>query len=333
MTARRIAKRRIRRPAQPLDGRAKRPDLVAESIAERARRNLKVFAKAERRVAHALLEDYPVAGLETVARFAERAGTSGPTILRFIARLGFENYNEFQRALRSELQQRLQGPLARYGSRLRSDEDGDLFKRLGSTICRNIQRAVGGVPRREYAALSKLISDRRRAVFCLGGRFSQLIAAYFHYYLRELRPGARLIREGSATWADYLLDVRDGDVLVLFDFRRYQRDVLQFAGSAAAQGAVIVLFTDVWSSPIAKYAAHVIRCPVEVPTAFDSGVAGLAMVEVIIASVVEELGHKSKTRMERLERLRAPFRLHDPLVGSPQGSEPDREARGEGDEA
>lgn len=308
---------RRKRPASPALERQRRAPAVGESLAERVRRGLKALTKAERRVAHALLEDYPVAGLETVARFAERAGTSGPTILRFTGRLGFANYNEFQRALRAEVQLRLQGPLARYGARPRSEEEGDLVKRLGRTICRNIERAVDGMQRREYAALGKLVSDRRRAVFCLGGRFSQLIAAYFHYYLRELRPGARLIREGSATWADYLLDVRSGDVVVLFDFRRYQRDVLQFAGSAAAQGAVIVLFTDAWGSPIAKYATHVIRCPVEVPTAFDSGVAGLAMVEVIIATVVEELGARSKSRMERLERLREPFRLHDPLSGQP----------------
>jgi DNA-binding MurR/RpiR family transcriptional regulator len=324
MTPRRVPRSRSPRAVHALDSRSKQAVAVAESVAERARRNLKALSKAERRVAHALLEDYPVAGLETVAQFAERAGTSGPTILRFVGHLGFTSYNDFQKALRSELQLRLQGPLARYGSRPRSDEDGDPFKRLGSAICRNIQHAVGGVSRREYAVLSALISDRRRAVFCLGGRFSQLIAAYFHHYLRWLRPGTRLIRDGSATWADYLLDVRSGDVLVVFDFRRYQRDVLQFAGSAAAQGAVIVLFTDVWNSPIAKYAAHVIRCPVEVPTAFDSGVAGLAMVEVIIASVVEELGNRSKIRMERLERLRAPFRLHDPLTSDPQSDDPDR---------
>jgi len=318
MTAAHKPSNRKRSTGRALD-RRKRSPRVAEALAERVRRDLKGLTKAERRVAHALLEEYPVAGLETVAQFATRAGTSGPTILRFVGRLGFASYNEFQRALRSELQLRLQGPLARYGAQSRADEDGDLFIRLGRTICGNIQRAVEGVPRREYAALSKLISDRRRTVFCLGGRFSQLIAAYFHYYLRELRPGARLIREGNATWADYLLDVRSGDVVVLFDFRRYQRDILQFAGSAAAQGAVIVLVTDIWSSPIAKYATHVIRCPVEVPTAFDSGVAGLAMVEVIVAMVVEELGSRSKARMERLERLRSPFRLHDPQLGDVQG--------------
>src|SRR6185369_15031601 len=162
---------------------------------------------------------------------------------------------------------------------------------------------------KEYAGITKLVCDRRRRIFCLGGRFTQMLAAYFHHCLRELRPGVRLVRESSASWADYLLDVKRGDVLVVFDFRRYQRDVLEFASGAATQGAVIILITDIWNSPIAGLATHVIACPVEVPTAFDSAVGGLAMVEVLIARVVERLGQGAKRRIEALEALRAPFNL------------------------
>jgi DNA-binding MurR/RpiR family transcriptional regulator len=152
-------------------------------------------------------------------------------------------------------------------------------------------------------------------VFCLGGRFTQTLAAYFHHCLRELRPGVRLVREGSASWADYLLDVAQGDVLLVFDFRRYQRDVLEFASGAAAQGAVVVLITDIWNSPIAALAAHVIACPVDVPTAFDSAVGGLAMVEVIVAGAVERLGDNAKRRIETLEALRRPFHLESVPLG------------------
>ena len=79
-------------------------------ISERVRRSLRSCTTAEQRVARALLDHYPVAGLETVARFAKRAGTSGPTILRFVNRLGFASYAAFQNALRNEVQNQLQSP-------------------------------------------------------------------------------------------------------------------------------------------------------------------------------------------------------------------------------
>jgi hypothetical protein len=54
-----------------------------------------------------------------------------------------------------------------------------------------------------------------------------------------------------------------------------------------------------------------------VPTAFDSAVGGLAMVEVIIAGAVERLGEGAKRRIETLETLRRPFHLESvPQFGS-----------------
>ncbi len=70
------------------------------SIAETIRQSLGELTQSERRPALSLLANYPVPGLEPVAQFARRAGVSGPTILRLVAKLGFAGYPEFQKALR-----------------------------------------------------------------------------------------------------------------------------------------------------------------------------------------------------------------------------------------
>lgn len=294
-------------PSAPSSPEREPPDVL---IQERVRRSLPSFTEAEGRVAHALLGEYPVAGLETVARLAKRAGTSGPTILRFVGRLGFASYAAFQEALRNEIHVRLQGPLTRYSTLPRGDE-ADLSRQVSEALRSNIEGAAGNTSREDIAAIVAQLCDLDRNVFFLGGRFSWMLASYFHHYLRELRPGARIIRDSSAAWADYLLDVRPGDVLVVFDFRRYQDDVLEFAKGAAAQGASIVLITDVWYSPIAAFASFVIACPVGIPSAFDSGVSGLAMVEVLVAGVVEALGETAKDRIAALEQLRKSYNLGD----------------------
>jgi DNA-binding MurR/RpiR family transcriptional regulator len=283
---------------------------VESSIQDRVRQELQALSDAERRVAHALLGEYPVAGLETVAKFAKRAGTSGPTILRFIGRLGFANYAEFQDALRSEINLSLQGPLTRYPSLPRGEQSG-IFEEMTGAICKSVAGAAQNVRRGDFAQIVSRLCDLDRGIFLLGGRFSWMLASYFHHYLRELRPGARIVRDSSAAWADYLLDVRKGDVLIVFDFRRYQKDVLEFARGAHAQGAEIVLITDIWHSPISAFAKFVLACPVSVPSAFDTGVPGLAMVEIITAGVVEKLGRRAKDRIAGLESLRHNFKLGD----------------------
>ena len=76
---------------------------MAESISERISNIIDQLPERERRAAQALVADYPLAGLKTVAEFASRAAVSSPTILRFVSRLGFNNYAEFQSALQIEV--------------------------------------------------------------------------------------------------------------------------------------------------------------------------------------------------------------------------------------
>src|SRR3954452_15223962 len=82
---------------------------VAELIADR----IGVMPASERRAAQTLIANYPLIGLKTVADFSQQAGVSSPTILRFVGRLGFQNYPEFQTALQDELAAQLQSPLNR----------------------------------------------------------------------------------------------------------------------------------------------------------------------------------------------------------------------------
>src|SRR5206468_4685364 len=106
------------------------PDVTNDTgarIGELVRQRQADLSPAERKLARVLLASYPIAGLESVARFAERAGVSPPTVTRFITKLGFRGYPEFQEALRQEVQARLSSPLARYH---REQTD----RRAGSTV-------------------------------------------------------------------------------------------------------------------------------------------------------------------------------------------------------
>jgi DNA-binding MurR/RpiR family transcriptional regulator len=54
---------------------------------------------AEKKVARSLLANYPSAGLASAATLARAAGTSTPTVLRLVARLGIGSYPDFQQLL------------------------------------------------------------------------------------------------------------------------------------------------------------------------------------------------------------------------------------------
>ena len=280
------------------------------SIAESIRQGLSTLTPTERKPALALLANYPVPGLETVAQFAKRAGVSGPTILRLVAKLGFSSYPLFQQALRDELELRLQPPLAkmpaqkaRQGSRGRT-RDPDFLNEYGRAIIANIERSFSDVPRAEFKGALDLLSDRRRRVFLVGGRFTASLALQFYLHLRELRPQVHLVSGQTATWVEHLLDFGRRDVLIVFDIRRYQEDVVRFSQEAAALGASIVLFTDHWLSPIAAVARHVFALRTSLPSSWESFAALSALTEIMVARLQELSAGESERRMKRLETLR-----------------------------
>ncbi|HYP62397.1 MAG TPA: MurR/RpiR family transcriptional regulator [Acidocella sp.] len=281
-------------------------DTAALSIAETIRQSLARLTPTERRPALALLANYPVPGLEPVAQFARRSGVSGPTILRLVAKLGFPSYPDFQKALRDELELRLQTPLAKAArpDRRSPAPARDFIDSYGRAMIANVERSLAEVPRPVFEAAVELLADRRRRVLLMGGRFTGSVALQFYLHLRELRPRVQLVSGQTATWVEHLLDIGRQDLLVVYDIRRYQEDVVRFARQAAGLGASVILFTDQWLSPIAAIARHVFALRTSMPSSWESFAALSALTEAMVVRIHERRWGEAKQRMERLETMR-----------------------------
>jgi DNA-binding MurR/RpiR family transcriptional regulator len=275
------------------------------SIAEHVRASVGHLTAQERKAAQVLLTNYPTAGLAPVAEFAERAKVSAPTVLRFVAKLGFSGYPDFQRQLREELEAQLASPLARRAraSRPRGLER-PLIDPFAEAAVANLRGTFRHLSEDDFTAIVERLCDRKRSVHLLGGRFTDPLALYLAAHLSLIRPDVRHVPSGTGVWRDRLLDMRRRDLMIVFDIRRYQEDVVAFGRDAAARGAEIVLVTDQWLSPLSRQAKFVLACRVASPSHWDSSVALLAVVEALAAAATERLGKFAKTRIETLERMR-----------------------------
>lgn len=262
------------------------------------------FTTSEQRVANALLSRYPVAGLERVTSFARRAHVSTATVLRFVNKLGFPLYSDFQAALLTQLEDTLQSPLTRLthteaGHRDRSNP----LRRYAEVARENIGRTIEMVPPAVFKAVVALLADERRPLLLIGGRYTSTIARHMALLLQPVRPNVQYLSGEAHRWATLLLDVRRSAVMVVFDTRRYQHDLIEFASMAAQKGVTVVLFTDPWHSDLARVARHVVSAPVAAPSIFDSFVAHLVIAEAMVAAATEQIGKHVKPRLQRLEQL------------------------------
>lgn len=271
---------------------------VAELVTDR----IDAMPASERRAAQALIANYPLLGLKTVAEFSAQAGVSSPTILRFVARLGFQNYAEFQNALRDELAARLQSPLTR--SAAGAGSGAASTDPLVGAVIENIRETFRHVTARQIEEIVADLGSPRAKVFLIGGRFTDAIARYTAAHLSILRPNVFHLAGQESNWRDRLIDMGRRDVLVTFDIRRYQDSLLGFAEKAHRRGVRIVLVTDQWLSPIARFARHVVAARTSVPSAWDSTAALYLFAEILIAEATRALDPASAKRIAELEALR-----------------------------
>ena len=161
------------------------------------------------------------------------------------------------------------------------------------------------VSEHDFDAVIELLADPRRRVLALGGRVSAFLARYLASQLHLIRPGVELIDPERSSPADHLVDLGRRDILVVFDYRRYQSDTINSAKVAAGRGSTVVLVTDPWLSPAAASARFVLVTGVQTTvTPFDSMVSAVALTEALIAGVLVRLGETAHARMRRMDELR-----------------------------
>jgi DNA-binding MurR/RpiR family transcriptional regulator len=280
------------------------------TLAEQLKKAHETLSPAERRVSRVLIADYPVAGLEPVHRLAERANVSAPTVLRLISKLGIGSYPDMQKLLRGEISARTSSPLEMYGERSTSagDPSGStssikFIAESKRVLTDGLEATFKALPEAEILEIARLLANPRVRIWTVGGRFSDLLAQYLNMHLRLLRKDVHHVAptEHEKTFA--LLDFTSRDLLIAFDYRRYQDSTVNFLKNAKAKKATTVLFTDPWLSPAAKHADFLLSSSVTAPSPFDSLTAAFAMVETVIAGVVDELGEEPTQRIKAFDAL------------------------------
>ncbi|MCU0817389.1 MAG: MurR/RpiR family transcriptional regulator [Cypionkella sp.] len=273
------------------------------TIEDRMRAALADLTRAERQLATHILRHYPVAALGSITALAKAAEVSTPTVVRLCQKLGFKGYPDYQGALRTEVEAMLVSPLAKHDRWAGGVPDTHILNRFADAVVANLQATLGQIDHAEFDAVARLLAEKGRKVFAMGGRITHAHADYFVTLMKVVRPDVTLLSDMSNTWPPALLDMRRGDVLLVFDIRRYENSVLQLVELAVEQGAEVVLVTDRWVSPAAAHARHCLSCHIEAPSAWDSTVSILVLVETLLAAVQSLTWGETEGRLKRLETL------------------------------
>lgn len=261
------------------------------------------LTRAEKQLAKSLLDNYPVSGLGSITTVAENAAVSTPTVARMVQKLGYKGYPDFQAHLHQEVEATISNPLTKHDRWASNAPGTHILNRFADAIMGNLRQTLSDIDVATFDGVAALLSERKRGLYFVGGRITGALAEYFFTHMQVIRPNTTLLSSNSSAWPQYVLNMNPGDLLVIFDIRRYEQEMVNLAAAARRRGAEIIVFTDQWATPAAKHAKYTFRVQIEAPSAWDSSVVTLFIVEALIEAVQSSTWDETSERMKTLEGL------------------------------
>jgi DNA-binding MurR/RpiR family transcriptional regulator len=208
--------------------------------------------------------------------------------------------------LREEVSAQLQNPIEKPEQWSSKAPRGHILNTLADAAMENLGASLRHIDHHVFDDVCQLLGDGKRQVHVLGGRITGHLAGYLHTHLQMARPGVLLVPVSANHWPQHPAEIRSGDVVVLvFDVRRYDARVQEFAASARQRGAKIVLITDQWMSPVstAGRADAGASAGSALRLGFQRGDA-VCVAEALVAATVRQ---NWKATRERIREIRPVF--------------------------
>ena len=268
---------------------------IAELVAAAASR----LTPAERQVADVVAADPHAVAFGTVAELAQRSGTSGPTVLRFAAKLGLQGFADLQAVAQTEITDALRPATARIRERPASDVVGQVL----AADLENVRATLEAVDTDDFQGAVALLSDLRRRVFVLAGELTRGAGIALTAQLDLLRDAVVVLGGSPVRVARQLAECVPGDVVVVIEHRRYERWLLDALDRVRQNGADVIAVTDRSLSPIATDARHTFVVAARGVGPFDSQTGTMALVHALAAGVAARLRKSATARLDAIEQM------------------------------
>jgi DNA-binding MurR/RpiR family transcriptional regulator len=272
-----------------------------------------------KRAAEFVLKNPSLVAMYSMRRVASEAGVTPPTMLRMIKTIGFDGYEDFRDFYRKGYHL-IAGNFGDRARKLQLRKDGGREKNLWSDLIHannaHLQQLIDTVrPAHLKRAAKRLLGANR--VYVVGMLSSYSFATYLHYVARLALPNWYLLSGRGNMLADEISTLNAKDAVIVIGFAPYAVDTVRLAKLARQRKASVVAITDDLTSPLAGQADDIFVAPNDSPQFFGSFVGTVALIEALIAYMVNQGGKNLVENIAAVEGTREVFREYwPPKTGS-----------------
>jgi DNA-binding MurR/RpiR family transcriptional regulator len=236
----------------------------------------------------------------TTRELAKSCNVSEATVVRFVSRLGYGTYSQFQHALRdyvdteSTLLERLDmtDPQAPESERFRRIiyQEMDNLKQLLKTLDMEIFDRV--------IIMLKNSPD----IYVIGSRISYAYAYYLGWSLTRIRKNIRILKGSDTTTLDWLGMADPESVVVIVATSRYPNELIKTARYAMRLGIKIVLITDSAKCPLIQFSHESVIAPSRNIPFTGSPMAISCLINFISFELANLVGNDVKEHQKKIEQ-------------------------------
>lgn len=271
-------------------------------LLEKIRLLLPELPQSQQQVGIFVLENYNNIPFLTITNMAKKIGVSDTTIINFCIRLGFEGFLPFKK----EVSKQVQLESASYRVLEKSFESfgkNNPFTKSLEYDQQNLYRTLTYPP--NYENFQKLLNafDSVETIHLLAFRTSAILAEYMAFALRQQARKVNCIVPGLGEFADKLCEVAPGDILIIFSFSRYSKEVVDAVRLLKRKKILCVLFTDSVTCPLYADADIVFLCETKSTHILASHVGTFSLLNAILTATAYDRKDQTTSYLKDLEDM------------------------------
>ncbi|MEM1363138.1 MAG: MurR/RpiR family transcriptional regulator [Pseudomonadota bacterium] len=244
-------------------------------------------------------------GLDTIRETARKCSVSTYTLVRIAKRMGFDTFEEMREPFRQALVTKasLDTPPDWVASLQSEGSLGKVQADAALNAAAIVERSLEQQSPAQLQRVATMLLDARH-VYVTAVRASYSLAYYFHYVGRMALPSLQLIPRHMNSAIDELNYAGPGDVMIVFTFAPYSREIIEAAEFARRKGVKLIFVAD--SEVISpNFTAEETLIAATLSTHhFGCYTGAMALVECLLALLVHLGGSPAETRIKSYETLR-----------------------------
>lgn len=262
--------------------------------------NYGTFSKKHKKLSDFILLNYEKVILMSISVLARESKVSEATIVRFVYKLGFDGYKEFQEGLLNSVKNNLTTI-----QRLNIGEDVDYDELILDFANNDINDISKTINHLDYEKIEKAIElvNKSKKIYILGMRSSHILANYLSYYMNLLAYDVVTVEGTIMEPFEQLIKIKENDVLISFAFPRYSKRAIQATKLASEKGAKIISITDSEDSPYKEFSTISLKVFSSMSSFIDSLVAPMAFINIFLLLLGKSQRENVKKDFELLESL------------------------------